>query len=89
MPLRINSDVYLLRCITLVMACLTVIPAFSTSFLVKPIVRQIFRAGCGWNAGSLGLLEFVGRDFRRVISTPFANVYHNVISNELPESKDR
>ena len=31
----------------LVMACLIVMPAFSTSFFDRPVVRQIFSAGGG------------------------------------------
>jgi len=60
---------------TLVMACLIVTPAFSTSFFVKPVVRQIFNAGCGTKTGLFAPEGSGDRVLIRVMSTPWAKTY--------------
>lgn len=59
-----------------------IVPAFSTSRFVKPVVRQIFRDGrtC-WLGVTLS-----GNDFKRVIRTPFARVCKR--SQYMKRSKD-
>jgi len=62
--------VFLVR--TLVIACLIVIPAFSISFFVRPVVMQTFSAGWSFQSESLPLLPGpTGMLFKRVIRTLF------------------
>lgn len=62
--------------ITLVMACRMIVPAFSISFLVRPIVAHTFNAAgttcLGWKLSS--------RVLRRVIKTPLAKHYRRAVS---------
>jgi hypothetical protein len=46
---------YLFLVITLVIACLIVMPALSISFRDSPVVMQAFRAGCDCQPTSFGV----------------------------------
>lgn len=63
-----ETDIHFFLLITLVMACRMVVPAFSISFFVRPMVTHTFSAAgtiCfGWKLSSKVL--------RRVIRTPLA-----------------
>ena len=62
------------RVMTLVIACLIVTPAFSTSFLDNPDVMQTFKAGKASQLPSLGpMLLVTGAVLRRVMRTPFVS----------------
>lgn len=66
--LRGKGRHYFLLLITLVMACRMIVPAFSISFLVRPVVTHTFRAGGIICLGS----KLSSRLFSRVIRTPLA-----------------
>jgi hypothetical protein len=59
---------YFLLLITLVIACRMIVPAFSISFLVRPVVTHTFRAAGTTCLGS----KLSSRVFSRVIRTPLA-----------------
>jgi hypothetical protein len=64
---------YFLRETIFVIACLIVVPAFSVSFFVNPLVTHTFSAGCGCQPASRGFMPRPrGKALRRVISTPLA-----------------
>ena len=61
---------------TLVMACRIDTPAFSISFLERPVVMHTLRAGCSFHVSSLPMVPGdEGILFRRVIRTPLAKAY--------------
>lgn len=54
------------------MACLITTPAFSTSFLLRPVVTQTFSAGRVGKAPPFpSKLAETGNDFNLVMRTPF------------------
>jgi hypothetical protein len=56
-----------------VTACLTIVPAFSVSFFVSPLVTHTLSAGWGCHPASRGLMPRPrGKALRRVIKTLFA-----------------
>ena len=62
---------------TLVIACLMITPALSTSFFDKPEVMHTFSAG--WSSQPISFaVAFMGRGMllTRVISTPLAKLYN-------------
>lgn len=63
---------------TFVIACRIVVPAFSISFLVRPVVIQIFKAGWILNESSLPLPRPTGMLLRRVIRTPLRRACYQV-----------
>ena len=71
---------YFLLLITLVMAWRIIVPAFSISFLVRPVVTHTFRAGGTTCLGS----KLSSRVFSRVIRTPLARDCES-IRNRLQE----
>ena len=57
----------------LVMACLMMVPAFSVSFFVRPLVTHTLSAGVGCQPASRGFSPRPrGKDLSRVMRTPFA-----------------
>jgi hypothetical protein len=61
-----------------VIACLIVVPAFSVSFFVNPLVIHTFSDGSGCQPASRGLTPRPrGKALRRVMSTPFARHFRN------------
>ena len=63
------------RLTILVMACLIVVPALSTSFRVSPLVMHTLSAACTLHPSSFdGAYMARGMLFRRVVRTPFASV---------------
>lgn len=78
-----ETGIHFFLLITLVMACRMIVPAFSISFLVRPMVTHTFKAAgttCfGWKLSS--------RVLRRVIRTPLARHYRK--QSAKPLSKGR
>lgn len=66
-----EAEIHFFLLITLVMACRMIVPAFSISFFVRPMVTHTFSAAgttcLGWKLSS--------RVLRRVIRTPLAKHY--------------
>lgn len=64
---------YFRRLTILVMACRIIVPAFSVSFFVSPLVTQTLSEGLGCHPASLGLIPRpIGKDWSLVMRTPFA-----------------
>jgi hypothetical protein len=82
--------VYLLFEMTLVIACRMVIPAFSVSFFVRPLVTQTLRAGVGCHPASRGLTPRPsGKALSLVIKTPFARHCHCSLATLSPIRRSR
>jgi hypothetical protein len=83
-------SVYLLFEMTLVIACRMVIPAFSVSFFVRPLVTQTLRAGVGCHPASRGLTPRPsGKALSLVIKTPFARHCHCSLATLSPIRRSR
>jgi hypothetical protein len=82
--------VYFLFEMILVIACRMVIPAFSVSFFVRPLVTQTLRAGVGCHPASRGLTPSPsGKALSLVIKTPFARHCHRSLATLPPIRKLR
>ena len=69
---------------TLVIAWRMVVPAFSISFRVRPLVTQTFSAGAGCQLSGFPGEELLERRvFSFVMRTPLANVWKMAISIEF------
>ena len=72
-PMPASFMIYFRRLTILVMACLIIVPAFSVSFFVRPLVTHTFSAGVGCQPASRGFSPRPsGKDLSRVMRTPFA-----------------
>lgn len=71
------SSVHFLLLRTFVMACRIVVPAFSTSFLVRPRVTQTFKPAGTTCLGS----KLSSRVLRRVMRTPLARHCRTMLVN--------
>jgi hypothetical protein len=82
--------VYLLFEMILVIACRMVVPAFSVSFFVRPLVTQTLRAGVGCHPASRGLTPRPsGKALSLVIKTPFARHCHCSLATLSPIRRSR
>ena len=72
-PVLESQNTYFRRLTIFVIACLMIVPAFSVSFFVKPLVTHTLSAGVGCHPASRGLRPKPrGKDLSRVMSTLFA-----------------
>lgn len=77
----LHATLYFLLLIIFVIACLMIVPAFSVSFFVSPLVTQTFKQGWGCHPASRGLTPRPrGKALRRVTKTPFARHYNHVLA---------
>lgn len=79
-----KAEIHFFLLITLVMACRMIVPAFSISFFVRPMVTHTFRAAgttcLGWKLSS--------RVLRRVIRTPLARHYREACQSNREMRKE-